>query len=83
MQRNFDKCYLAIQTIISALKGQCDLYADRLQASKRWFREAIILPPEYAQMEGPLIKIGDKYVLKINNTPGANFAVINKPAKME
>ncbi len=80
---NFDKCYLAIQTIISALKGQCNLYADRLQATKWWYREAIIMPPEYAKLEGPLIKIGDNYVLKINNKPGPKMAIIDKPAKIE
>lgn len=80
---NFDKCYIAIQTIISALNGQCKLYADQLQAKKWWFKEAIILPPEYAQLDDPLIKYGDTYVLKINNTLGEKVAVISKPAKVE
>lgn len=80
---NFDKCYNAIQIIISALKGQCNLYADRLQAVAWNYREPIALPNSYAHLEGPLIKYGDTYVLKINNEPGPNFAVIKKPAPIE
>lgn len=80
---NFDKCYNAVQIIISALKGKCNLYADQLQAVTWDYREAIVLPNSYVHSEGPLIKYGDTYVLRINNKSGPNFAVIKKPAPID
>lgn len=80
---NFDKCYIALQTIIAALKGNCDLYVDLLQATNWWYIETILLPEEYLQDKGPLIKYGDTYVFRINNEQGPYLAVIDKPAKVE
>lgn len=80
---NFDKCYNAVQIIISALKDKCNLYADQLQAVTWDYREAIVLSNSYVHSEGPLIKYGDTYVLRINNKSGPNFAVIKKPAPID
>ncbi|MCM1009166.1 MAG: HNH endonuclease [Ruminococcus flavefaciens] len=80
---NFDKCYNAIQIILTYLKGKGDLDITALQATQWECTEPIYLPQEYEKEDGPIIKYGDTYVFRINNTLGPNLAVIDKPVKVE
>ncbi len=78
---NFDKCYIAIQTIISALKGNCKLYVDQLQTINWYYRETIAL--QNVDPKKRLVKYGDTYLFRNNDMNESDFRIIDKPAKLE